>query len=79
MGGKSPKLHHPSLRRFHLKSEFAQSLAQFCAKSFRSCLILKADYEVIRVADETGKAGEALAVNLLKPEIKDVVKIYVCQ
>lgn len=79
LDGESPKLHHLGLRRFQLKPKLAQTFTQFLAKPLRFLLILKADDKIIDITDEPGKPCAALAVNLLKPEIKGVVKIDVRQ
>jgi hypothetical protein len=77
--GKPSKLHYSGLCRFYFKSEFAQSFTQFATEFHRVQFVLKAGYKVVRITDETGEACATLAIDFLKPEIKGVVKIDVCQ
>ena len=77
LNGESSKLHHSGLRRFHLKSELAQPFTQSSAEFLRVHFVLKTDDKVVRITNQSGIPGAALADNLFKPQIKCVVKIYI--
>jgi hypothetical protein len=75
---KATELDQTGLLRVELERELRESFAKLVQAPIGFRLVLEADDEVIRIADDDDIATSALAP-VVDPQIEDIVQIDVCQ
>jgi len=69
----------PRLFRRQLQPKLSQSFAQYSVEALRIFFVLKRAHKIIRVPHQTRFPSTVFLDNLVKPQIKCIMQVYVGQ